>query len=74
VLFVAVPFPGTGAWTGAAAAFLFRLRYRRAMAAIASGVIISAVVATSLSVIGWVGAVIAGAALFGLVTLRFWKS
>ncbi len=74
VLFVAIPLPGTGAWTGSVAAFLFGLRYRRALAAITGGVIISGAVVTSLSLIGWVGAAIAGAALFGLVVVQLWKN
>ena len=74
VLFVAIPLPGTGAWTGAVAAFLFGLRYRHALVAITSGVIISAAVVTSLSLIGWVGAAIAGAVLFGLAAVQLWKT
>ncbi|MFA5316948.1 MAG: small multi-drug export protein [Dehalococcoidales bacterium] len=71
VLFVAVPFPGTGAWTGAMVASLMGLGFRRAMLAITSGVIISAAVVTALSLIGWPGAVIAGVVLFGLAVLQF---
>lgn len=74
VLFVAVPLPGTGAWSGAAAAFLFGLEYHRALVAITSGVIISAAVVTALSLIGWWGAAIAGTALFGLTAVRLWKA
>lgn len=38
-LFVAVPLPMTGAWTGCAAAFLFRLPFRLAFSAVAAGVL-----------------------------------
>ncbi len=38
-LFVAVPLPMTGAWTGCAAAFLFKLPFRLAFPAIAAGVL-----------------------------------
>ncbi len=38
-LFVAVPLPLTGAWTGCVAAFLFRIPFRLAFLAIAAGVI-----------------------------------
>ena len=38
-LFVAVPLPGTGAWTGCAAAVLFRQPTRRACLAVAVGVV-----------------------------------
>ena len=38
-LFVAVPLPLTGAWTGCVAAFLFKLPFRLAFLAIAAGVL-----------------------------------
>ncbi|MEW5803260.1 MAG: small multi-drug export protein [bacterium] len=45
-LFVAVPLPFTGAWSGAVAAFLFRFRKRDAFLAIILGVLIAGVVVT----------------------------
>ncbi|MCL6584325.1 MAG: small multi-drug export protein [bacterium] len=45
-LFVAVPLPMTGAWTGAIAAHLFRFRIRDAFIAIAVGVLLAGVVVT----------------------------
>lgn len=45
-LFVAVPLPMTGAWTGAAAAFLFGVRLRLAIPAIALGILIAGVIVT----------------------------
>ncbi len=44
VLFVAIPLPITGAWTGCAAASLFGIRLRYAAPAIALGVIIAGIV------------------------------
>ena len=46
---VAVPLPGTGAWTGAIAAHLFGIRPRRAAIPIASGVVIAGVLVLSAS-------------------------
>lgn len=43
-LFVAIPLPGTGAWTGALAAFVFDVPFWPAMAAIFAGVLIAGVV------------------------------
>jgi uncharacterized membrane protein len=40
-LFVAVPLPGTGAWTGAVLAALLNMRLRYALPAIGLGVIIA---------------------------------
>lgn len=44
VLFVAIPLPVTGAWTGAAVAFVLGLRTRDAFLAITGGVLIAGVV------------------------------
>lgn len=45
-IFVAIPLPATGAWTGCAAAFVFGMKFRYAFPAIALGVIIAGVVVT----------------------------
>ncbi|MBD3335954.1 MAG: ligand-binding protein SH3 [Candidatus Eisenbacteria bacterium] len=45
-LFVALPLPVTGAWTGAAAAFIFGVPFRQALAATVAGVCIAATVVT----------------------------
>ena len=44
LLFVAVPLPGTGAWTGALVAALLDIRMRRALPPICVGVLIAAVI------------------------------
>jgi uncharacterized membrane protein len=46
MLFVAVPLPVTGAWTGAVAAFLFGVRSSRAVLAILAGICLAGVVVT----------------------------
>lgn len=63
MLFVAIPLPVTGAWTGSVAAVIMGIGYWRAMLAIFFGVLIAAAVVTSLSLLGWIGAVIAAVAL-----------
>jgi len=52
-LFVAVPLPFTGAWTGALAAVLLGLRFKHAMLSIVIGVIIAGIVVTCATVLGW---------------------
>jgi len=47
-LFVAIPLPVTGAWTGSVAAILFDIKPRYAFPAIILGVTIAAVVVTAL--------------------------
>ena len=44
LLFVAIPLPGTGAWTGALVAALLDIRMRRALPPIVAGVIVAAAV------------------------------
>lgn len=50
LLLVAVPLPGTGAWTGALVATLLDIRLRHAFLAIAAGVVIAGVLITLLTV------------------------
>ncbi|MFC1899856.1 COG2426 family protein [Chloroflexota bacterium] len=73
VLFVAVPLPVTGAWTGALTAVIFGLKFKHALWSIFAGILIAGTIVTCLSLIGWVGAVIAGVALSSLITLGLWR-
>lgn len=49
MLFVAIPLPVTGAWTGAVASFLFKIPRRRAIHFIAYGVVIAGLIVTAIS-------------------------
>jgi uncharacterized membrane protein len=53
ILFVAIPLPVTGAWTGSLAAYVFNLRFKKALACIFAGVLIAALVITCASVTGF---------------------
>ncbi|MBR5261836.1 MAG: small multi-drug export protein [Oscillospiraceae bacterium] len=48
-LLVAIPLPGTGAWTGALVAAILDLRLRHALPAIFLGVIVAGVIVTAAS-------------------------
>jgi uncharacterized membrane protein len=72
-LFVAIPLPVTGAWTGSIAAFLFGLKFQRALLFIFLGVVIAGAIVTSLCLLGWLGAAIAGVGLAGLAVAGLWK-
>ena len=62
-IFVAIPLPATGAWTGAMAGWLLGLNFFRSLLSIFIGVLIAGVVMTALALMGWVGAAIAGVVL-----------
>jgi uncharacterized membrane protein len=73
LVFVAIPLPGTGAWTGALIAFLFGLDFKKSCLVIALGVFIAGVIVTCLCLLGWIGAVIAGVGFIALFSLGLWK-
>jgi uncharacterized membrane protein len=62
ILFVAIPLPVTGGWTGAAVAYLLGIRFHRSFPAIAMGVLLAGVVVTLAvkGVIGLVGLFVPG--------------
>jgi uncharacterized membrane protein len=53
ILFVAIPLPMTGAWTGSVAAFLFDFGFTRSLIAISIGVLIAGIVVTLATLFGW---------------------
>ena len=52
ILFVAIPLPITGAWTGCVAATLFKVRFRYAFPAILLGIAIAGAVVIALTLAG----------------------
>ena len=66
MLFVAIPLPITGAWTGSLAAYLFGLKFWKSILFIFLGVCIAAVVVTFLTSLKWIGAGIAAIALIAV--------
>ena len=49
IILVAIPLPGTGAWTGALVADVLDLRLRTALPAIALGVLIAGIITTTMT-------------------------
>lgn len=74
ILFVAVPLPVTGAWTGSLLAILFSLKFRHAFLSILIGVCIAGIIVTCLSLLGWTGALIAGIVLSILAISGLWRA
>jgi len=54
-IFVAIPLPMTGAWSGVIAASLFKIRFRYAFIAITAGVIAAGIIVASLCALGLIG-------------------
>jgi len=80
-LFVAVPLPITGAWTGSIVAYLLGIQFRHAFPAIALGVLIAGIIVTTLCVIfdmthipAWIGAVAAGVVVCIVAIASVWRS
>ncbi len=51
-IFVAIPLPATGAWSGCAAAFVFGIGFKHALMAITAGVLIAGLVVTMVTLGG----------------------
>ena len=51
-LFVAIPLPITGAWTGSLLAVLFGMKFKHAILSIFIGVLIAGIIVTCLSMLG----------------------
>ncbi len=60
-LFVAIPLPITGAWTGSLVAVLFGLKFKHAFLSIFFGILIA-------------GTIVTGATLLGLTIVGMWKT
>ncbi len=73
IMFVAIPLPVTGAWTGSLAAFLFGLRFWPSFFCALAGVCIAGVVVTSFSALGLFGAIAAAVILFGISAMSIFK-
>ena len=58
-LFVGIPAPGTGAWTGAIIAYILGMPLATAMGAIFAGVALAGIIMTILTLAGKVGALVA---------------
>lgn len=64
-LFVGVPLPGTGAWSGAIGAFVLGMSFWDAMAANFAGILIAGALMVTLTLMGWAGLAVGAAVLLG---------
>lgn len=78
VLFVGVPLPGTGAWTGTLAASILGLDFKLSLLAVTLGVVLAGIIMSSGSKIivslGWTGlGIIALAIIMVVIAARLIK-
>ena len=52
LLFVGIPLPGTGAWTGTLAASFLNMDFKKSIVAVICGVILAGIIMTVLSLLG----------------------
>ncbi len=50
ILFTAIPFPTTGAWTASLAAVIFKIKFKYALPAILAGIVLAGIVVTITSI------------------------
>lgn len=74
LILVAIPLPFTGAWTGALAAVMLGIGFKKAIISIIAGVLIAGVIVTSLSLLGWTGAILVGIALVIIAVAGLWRA
>ena len=62
LLFVGIPLPGTGAWTGTLAASMLDMGFKKSVIAVMGGVLLAGVImgAASAGLFGAVGSVLGG--------------
>ena len=53
LLFVGIPLPGTGAWTGTLAASLLDLEFKKSIVAVTLGVVLAAIIITAATLLGF---------------------
>jgi len=52
ITFVAIPLPGSGAWTGVLISYLFGIPYRKAIFLVGIGIVLSAIIVAILTLLG----------------------
>lgn len=53
LIFVGIPLPGTGAWTGTLAASLLDLDFKKSILAVSCGVVLAAIIITPATLLGF---------------------
>lgn len=73
LIFVGIPLPGTGAWTGTLAASFLKLDFKTSIFAVTLGVILAGIIMSLgskiISIFGWVGIIILVAIILAAVVV-----
>lgn len=74
VVFVAIPLPVTGAWTGSLVASLLGMKFNHAFLSILTGVFVAGLIVTGPSLLGWVGVAVAIVVFSILAIFTLWRA
>ena len=73
LLFVGIPIPGTGAWTGTLAASFLNLGFKTSILAATLGVILAGIIMSCgsklISILGWLGLVVLAIAIVSIIII-----
>lgn len=71
LIFVGIPLPGTGAWTGTLAASFLKIDFKTSVAAVALGVILAGIIMSLgskiVSILGWAGVIAIIAVILAII-------
>jgi len=73
-VFVAIPLPVTGAWTGSLVASLLGMKFNHAFLSILAGVFVAGLIVTGPSLLGWVGVAVAIVVFGTLAIFTLWRT
>lgn len=75
LLFVGIPIPGTGAWTGTLAASILDIGFKKSSIAVMLGVLLAGIIMSLgskiVSVLGWVGLLIVALVIIAIIVIYF---
>lgn len=78
LLFVGVPLPGTGAWTGTLAASFLNLNFKTSIIAVALGVLLAGIIMSLgsklVAVLGWPGLIAIIAVILVIIAISIFKT
>ncbi|MEO0233624.1 MAG: small multi-drug export protein [candidate division WOR-3 bacterium] len=74
VIFVGIPLPGTGAWTGSLAAVILNLDFKRSLVAITLGIILASIIVSIFIFMGKIGVIIASLLLLIIYLAEIFKT